>query len=58
MSNLKKLTVEQLKAQMVEMYDGNAGEIINGFREMGITSEAKLKKALIGYMERNPAYQK
>lgn len=58
MAKAKQPTLEQLKAKMVEMYDGNAGEIINGFREMGITSEKKLKAAMIRYMERVPACAK
>jgi len=55
MKDLKNLTEAELQAIMIERYDGNAGEIINGFREMGIKGK-KLKAAMIRYIERNPAY--
>ena len=38
-SELEKLSTVQLKSILIELFDGNAGEILNGFREMGITKE-------------------
>jgi len=55
-SELKKLSLNELQSIMLDRYDGNAGEIINGFRECGCTSAGKLKKAMIGYILRVPAY--
>lgn len=57
MENLKKLSTEELKAIMIERYDGNAGEIINAFREMGLKGK-KLDTAMINYINRVPAYEK
>ena len=51
--SLKSMTVNELKAEMIERYDGNAGEILNGFHEMGIRSQKKLKAAMIRWMERD-----
>ena len=50
-SDLELLSTPELKALLIELYDGNAGEILNGFREMGI-KEAKLKPAIIRYIVR------
>jgi len=55
MENLQSLTVNQLTELMITRYDGNAGEILNGFREMGLKGE-KLRVAMIRYIERVPAY--
>jgi len=57
MTDLTKLSEAELKALMIERYDGNAGEIILGFQEMGIKGK-KLKAAMIRYIERVPAYEK
>jgi hypothetical protein len=53
----KKLTFDQLRAIMIERYDGNAGEIINGLQEMGLRG-SKLTAAMERYIERVPAYEK
>ena len=57
MQDLEKMTVAQLEALMVQRYDGNAGEIIHGFKEMGIKGK-NYKNALIRYINRVPAYEK
>jgi hypothetical protein len=51
LQTLESLTLDQLKEAMVVWYDGNAGEIIHGFMEMGLKGE-KLKAALIRYIRR------
>jgi hypothetical protein len=51
-SELEKLSTAQLKSILIELFDGNAGEILNGFREMGITKDAQLKSAIIRYIIR------
>ena len=53
MVNLESLTLSELKTLLIELYDGNAGEILNGFREMRITKEKPLKAAIIRYINRN-----
>lgn len=50
-SDLELLSTSELKALLFDLYDGNAGEILNGFHEMGI-KEAKLKPAIIRYIVR------
>jgi hypothetical protein len=56
MKELKDMNFEELKSVMISRYDGNAGEIINGFQEMGLKGK-KLNQALIRYIERVPAYE-
>ena len=56
MKELKAMSFEELKSVMISRYDGNAGEIINGFQEMRFRGE-KLRQALIDYIERVPAYE-
>jgi hypothetical protein len=51
-SDLELLSTSQLKNLLIELFDGNAGEILNGFREMGITKDAQLKSAIIRYIIR------
>jgi hypothetical protein len=46
----------ELRAVMIDRYDGNAGEIINGFQEMGLKGK-KLEAAMVRYIERVPAYE-
>lgn len=56
----KKLTdmsEAELRALMLERYDGNAGEIIGGFQEMGLRGK-KLCAAMVRYIERVEAYPK
>lgn len=53
----KKLTFEELRALMIQLYDGNAGEIINGFQEMGLKGQ-RLCDAMQRYIDRVPAYEK
>lgn len=55
-SELSKLTEAQLTRIMLDRYDDNAGEIINGFRECGLRGP-KLRAAMIRYIERVPAYE-
>jgi len=56
MKDLKKMNFAELKAVMIDRYDGNAGEIINGFQEMGLKGK-KLEAAMVRYIERVPAYE-
>lgn len=51
-SELELLSTSELKTLLIDLFDGNAGEILNGFREMGITQDAKLKSAIIRYITR------
>jgi hypothetical protein len=55
MENLENKSFAELKAIMVQRYDGNAGEIINGFMEMGLKGKA-LTAAMVRYINRVPAY--
>ena len=55
MGNLENLTFAELKAIMVQRYDGNAGEIINGFMEAGLKGK-HLTAAMARYINRVPAY--
>jgi hypothetical protein len=57
MKDLKKMNFAELRAVMIDRYDGNAGEIINGFQEMGLKGK-KLEAAMVRYIERVPAYEK
>lgn len=50
MKNLQTLSIEQLTNQLILHYDGNAGEILYGLKEMGIKGD-KLKAALISYLK-------
>jgi len=50
---LNLLSTSELKTLLIELFDGNAGEILYGFREMGITKDANLKLAIIRYIIRN-----
>jgi hypothetical protein len=52
MENLELLSLSELKTLLIELFDGNAGEILNGFREMGITKEQPLKSAIVRYINR------
>ncbi len=51
-SDLEKLSTAELKSILIDLFDGNSGEILNGFREMGITKDAQLKSAIIRYIIR------
>ena len=51
-SELELLSTSELKTLLIDLFDGNAGEILNGFREMGITKDAQLKSAIIRYITR------
>jgi hypothetical protein len=51
-SDLELLTTSELKTLLIDLFDGNAGEILYGFREMGITKDANLKSAIIRYIIR------
>lgn len=51
LQTLESLSLNQVKEAVVAKYDGNAGEIIHGFIEMGLKGE-KLKAALIRYIRR------
>jgi hypothetical protein len=51
-SELELLSTSELKTLLIDLFDGNAGEILNGFREMGITNPSKLKSAIIRYIIR------
>ncbi len=51
-SDLELLSVTELKTLLIDLFDGNAGEILNGFQEMGITNPSKLKAAIIRYIIR------
>jgi hypothetical protein len=50
---LKDMTFAELRQVMIDRYDGNAGEIINGFQEMGLKGN-RLTAAMVRYLERNP----
>lgn len=54
METLQTLSIPQLKQLLTDRYDGNAGEILYGFIEMGLKGE-RLKAAMIRYIERVPA---
>ena len=54
METLQTLSISQLKQLLTDRYDGNAGEILYGFIEMGLKGE-RLKAAMIRYIERVPA---
>lgn len=54
---LSDMSFSELQAVMFDRYDGNAGEIINGFQEMGLRGK-RLNAALVRYIERVPAYEK
>jgi hypothetical protein len=56
MKDLKNMNFAELRAVMIDRYDGNAGEIINGFQEMGLKGK-KLEAAMVRYIERVPAYE-
>jgi hypothetical protein len=49
---LESLSINQLKQALISKFDGNAGEIISGFIEMGL-SGGKLKAAMISYLRRD-----
>ena len=51
-AELELLSTSELKTLLIDLFDGNAGEILMGFREMGITQDAKLKSAIIRYITR------
>jgi hypothetical protein len=51
MKDLKSLSIAELKSIVIELYDGNAGEMIYGYQEMGITGD-RLKSALISDIKR------
>ena len=55
MGNLENLTFAELKAIMVQRYEGNAGEIIHGFMEAGLKGK-HLTAAMARYINRVPAY--
>jgi len=48
---LQQMSMAELKEEMVRLYDGNAGEIMYGLIEMGLSKNG-IKKALIKYIER------
>ena len=54
LQTLQTLSIPQLKQLLTDRYDGNAGEILYGFIEMGLKGE-RLKAAMIRYIERVPA---
>lgn len=54
-SELEKLSLPQLRSLLIDLFDGNAGEILNGFREMGLTKDSQLKSAIIRYIIRKQA---
>jgi hypothetical protein len=51
--DLKSMNFQELKVEMIERYDGNAGEIILGLEECGFRGK-KLNAALVRYMEKYP----
>lgn len=51
MNGLKSLSVQELKTILIDLYDGNAGEMIHGYEEMGIRGD-RLKSALISDINR------
>lgn len=55
-SELELLSTSELKTLLIDLFDGNAGEILNGFREMGITKDAQLKSAIIRYIIRRQSF--
>jgi hypothetical protein len=52
LQTLDSMTLSEIKEVMVDLYDGNAGEIINAYVEMGLTGD-KLKFALIMYIRKH-----
>ena len=52
-SDLELLSTSELKTLLIGLYDGNAGEILNGFREMSIKKDSQLKSAIIRYIIRD-----
>lgn len=54
---LSDMSFNELRAEMIDRYDGNAGEIINGFQECGLKGK-RLNAAMVRYLERVPAYAK
>jgi hypothetical protein len=51
MKDLKSLSIQELKSIVIDLYDGNAGEMIYGYEEMGIRGD-RLKSALISDINR------
>ena len=51
MKDLESLSIEELKSIVIDLYDGNAGEMIYGYQEMGIIGN-RLKSALISDIRR------
>jgi hypothetical protein len=51
MKDLKSLSIQELKSIVIDLYDGNAGEMIHGYEEMGIRGD-RLKSALISDINR------
>ena len=49
--DLQKLSVIDLKTILIELYDGDAGEILYGLHEMGLKGE-RYKAVIIRYIER------
>jgi len=54
---LSDMNYAELRQLMIDRYDGNAGEIINGFQEMGLKGK-RLTAAMVRYIERVEAYPK
>jgi len=50
-TNLEKLSLEELTELLHELYDGNSGEILQGFQELRLSGE-ELKAAIIRYIQR------
>ena len=52
LQTLESMSLSEIKGLMVDTFPGNAGTIIQGFAEMGLTGE-KLKAALIRYIRKH-----
>jgi hypothetical protein len=52
LQTLESMSLSEIRGLMVDQFPGNAGIIINGFVEMGLTGE-KLKAALIRYIKKH-----
>ena len=49
--SLQEMSIPELKQELINHYDCNAGEIMYGLIEMGLSKNG-IKKALIKYIER------
>lgn len=49
-TNLEALTTQELKRLLIIKFDGNAGEILNAFKECRM-NDAQIRKAIMRFLQ-------